>query len=168
MATWQYELRLLPKESLQKYYGSIPRALPVIKKPDEKIEWWKGINVDIQDIEARISKVIPIDKNIDPIDAISWKGYEERQDNDVWIDYSEKELISFIVRIDYRDPNMKFLKEILQLAKDINAIFVNKSYNTFEPNIKALIQEMSICDSALFKDGLVQEFFKNAQLRFNL
>lgn len=83
MAVWQYELRLLPKESLQKYYGSIPQSLPIIKKLNENINWWKGINIDVATIKERVSKVIPRDTNMELIDTISWKGYEDRQDNDV-------------------------------------------------------------------------------------
>ena len=176
MAIWQYQLTIIPKESILKKYSEIPEKLfidkeawenywnkwktkskePEIDFEDAKtINWWQNINIDIEKTVSDIDKLITRGDWSNCINFIGWKGdSDNNQDNDCHIAYNAKtrELSEFQFRTDLRSNKnvATFLKGILEICSNNELMVMNLEGFLFEPKIKLILEDLKTSNAIAF------------------
>ena len=157
MATWQYDLLLIPRLKLLKQYGSIP--LQMRAEDYEQQEWWIDVSVP-DDLEIRLSDICkPLSSWSDS--ARSW-GAEDGNRIDVC--YSDGHLREMSVRIDLRQRIAPFLQQILELASSLDCVFCSYGGEVFEPDREVAVRNIArspafrfVVDPQQFLDGMTAE-----------
>jgi hypothetical protein len=162
MATYQFLTFVLPRKSLEKKYGGIPKQLEIKhaewekywnnynvelnEAPEPEFEdaistkWWKETPTNIEELRSEIDKIIPRSS----WNKESWKIETGEVDHDLSIDYNEKEnfIEDFRFRTDLRDSKMSFLNSMLELCGRNDWILMNENGILCNPNIKDLTELM--------------------------
>ena len=170
MATYQFLTFVLPRKSIEKKYGGIPKQLEIKhaewekywdnwnmelnEAPEPEFEdaistkWWKGIQINIAELRNEIDQIIPRAS----WNKESWKIENGEVDHDLSIDYNEKEnfIEDFRFRTDLRDSKLNFLNSMLELCDRNNWILMDENGNLCNPNIKELAELLKISRAHLF------------------
>lgn len=136
MAIYQFPLYALPKKETIEYFGELPQKLGIeIQKRisenlkesfEDEFEYreaiqhkcWKLAKRNPEQITQRISEYLNIAHWGNSATSYNWKSEQELADNDAWISLSESEehIEEFSFRCDLRQPKLKFLVEMIELA----------------------------------------------------
>lgn len=158
MAIYQFYLATLPKEETIEYFDGLPSRISselqkgISSSLDEKFEdefvyreliqhkCWSKANFDPRPI------IDGLDKKLKPAQwgnsetSFKWKNENEREDNDAWISLNEqKKIEEFAFRCDLRQPEIKFLREMILLAHDFDLLFVDIKGNIATPEFDFVI-----------------------------
>jgi hypothetical protein len=173
MAIYQFLTFVLPKKSIIKKYGRVPKQLEIkhaewekyfdiwdiesnevpIPKFEDAIstKWWKEIPIDIEELKSEIDKIIPRASWSNE----SWKIENGEIDHDLSIDYNEQEhfIEDFRFRTDLRDSKLNFLNSMLDLCYRNEWILMDENGNLCNPSLKELAK--------LIKASNPDNFLKN-------
>jgi hypothetical protein len=135
MATWQFDMDLLPRKQLLALFGEVPSILKE-DMLDAATTW--GDQLLPPDCANRISKLLPEGQSWSP--AIRMWGEEDGNRISLFHDEAgHPNAIS--VRIDVRDPNKQFFEGIVEFANSLDAVFlVMEDFQIFEPGVEALVR----------------------------
>ena len=180
MATYQFLTFVLPRKSIEKKHGGIPKQLEIKHAEWEKYwdnwdmelneapelefedaistKWWKGMPINITELRNEIDKIIP--RNT--WDNESWKIENGKVDHDLSIDYNEKEnyIVDFRFRTDLRDSTLTFLNSMLDLCDRNEWILMDNNGNLCNPNIRELAELIKGSNPGRFLRN-PNEFFEN-------
>ncbi len=158
MAIYQFYLAVIPKKGIGEYLGEIPNKLEVdfqkraenILKNEKVFDYfefiqhksWEIANIDSREI------IKEIDQKLDRADwgndheSNNWKTETNEVDNDSWIliDSNRHRIKEFTFRADLRQPKLKFLIEMVKLAKEKELLLIDKNGNLVEPEIEDVIK----------------------------
>jgi hypothetical protein len=173
MAVWQYNLTVIPKNSIIEKYGEIPQKLfidveswtkyrekwnnekvqPEIDFEDAKtILWWKNSEIDLESTTIQIDELVSRASWSEP-NFLSWKSNDEN-DNDCHIAISEKNKIisEFIFRTDLRNKdNIElFLNGILNICKANELLLMNLEGYLFEPKMELIFEDLKKSNAIKF------------------
>ena len=145
MATWQYDIQLIPKSSLLEVYQNIPSYLTF--EDYDKKDWWDGKLLP-SDFESRIEECLPIWNRSWSPSSKAW-GWE--QGDRIEIHYSEKKVDEIYIRIDVRNLNETFLELVVCLAVLADClIWAVESNRLIKPNLYELLQEIHLSSAYKF------------------
>ena len=180
MATYQFLTFVLPRKPIEEKYGGIPKQLEIKHAEWEKYwenydvelneatepefedaistKWWKGIQINIEELRNEIDRIIPRAS----WNNESWKIENGEVDHDLSIDYSEKEnfIEDFRFRTDLRDSKLNFLNSMLELCDRNEWILMDENGNLCNPHIKELAELLKISKAHLYITNPT-EFFDN-------
>ncbi|MFN3195653.1 MAG: hypothetical protein ACE364_06890 [Chlorobiota bacterium] len=167
MAIYQFYLAALPRKGVLEHFGKIPNRLKIdfqksteqflSKEIEDEFDYFEFIQHICWEI-AKINSeeiIYYIDKKLDRAnwgnnkECFNWKKETQFVDNDCWILINpEKNLIKeFTFRADLRQTNLKFLFEMVELAKEREFLLVDRLGNLIEPeleNVKDLINKSKV------------------------
>ncbi|MGV3611323.1 MAG: hypothetical protein ACO1N0_10265 [Fluviicola sp.] len=131
MALYQFYLLLLPKQSLIHVQGQIPDKLEeeVIQAyfQTNRTDCWKQAELSSPVLISEMDRLVDR-SNWKPEAGIAWKTYSESVDNDAFLSFNEEtqqvEGLSF--RADLREPGLKFLKGMLELATKYELLLADR------------------------------------------
>lgn len=144
MAIWQYKLHLLPKQNLQKIFGSIPDSLR--EDIAEEPLWWKDVILP-EAIE------ISLDALLSP--AISWSDeirmWGDEDSNHASICYDNAHKIEWIeFRVDARKKdNVYFIDQIYEFSKKYDCILMTFDHRIIS-NKKTILEDFNNSTACLF------------------
>jgi hypothetical protein len=138
MAIYQYQLIVIPRQTILQHWDIIPVKVQVRDNPafDEddliNVKWWDKEQIDFRTIEKRI---------LEFADQVEWtKGYEnvktfgDNDTNDITIAKSDLgHLEEMYFRIDLREIDRRFIDNVLAIVKDLNCMLLDRQDNLFEP-----------------------------------
>ncbi len=173
MPLHQFNLTAIPRQGILKELGFIPDKLPFILTELEpqngeysikqliknKNEWSKKswYVIDNQPIEI----IHQIDKYVKRANYgtdlfVCWKTYTDEIDNDASLQIDEKtgKIVALIFRSDLRENELKFLKNIIDLAKLYDWLLVDFEGNIAEPNKEAVKQLIILSHAYKFMENI--------------
>lgn len=173
MAIYQFYLATIPKKGIAEFFGKIPHKLEVDfhKRTEDFLNNKIADNFDyLESIQHKCWSIAEIDsseiiKELDQKldranwgndkDSNNWKTKTEHVDNDAWVLTDEKkiQILEFTFRADLRQPQLKFLVEMIELAKKNEFLLMDRKGSLIEPEIKNVF-ELIMKSNAL-------EFVKN-------
>jgi hypothetical protein len=154
MATWQFDLHLVPRKTLQQCFEGIPQNI----SPEyfDKVDWW-DLHQPKQNFRNTISLFLSEYKTWNEF-LLSW-GSEEGNRIDIDIDVNGK-IEDVFIRIDVRELSKSFLENIIYLAKEWDCyLLVMETMKLIEPDITILLNQLDHSKANLFVTN-PQRFFE--------
>ena len=145
MATWQFDLHLLPKERLIGLVGAHP--LTISRELLEETRWWDG-KVDIDLLNADLASFLRQAKSWHP-EVATWG---EEDGNRIDVVYENDDVVEIFVRIDLRQIDRDFVIGLVRLAQKHECVFVTSTMRVLEPTISNLIKGIEESDAYRFVD----------------
>lgn len=144
MAIYQYYLTFIPKIGLLKKYEVIPNQIEIGQETEyfeaNTDEYWELAQVNFHEIKVGIDKIIEKANWGNDNDSFNWKTYKNEIDNDAWmsINPETEKIIELSFRADLREPNLKFLLGMLELANTYKMMLMDRKGNLLNPNFDEL------------------------------
>ena len=179
MAINQYNISLIPRQSIINKYGELPSQLFInheawkrhleTKEFDSEydfedaqtINWWKNREAIFKDIESYINsftKPIEWSKNY-----TDYKSYGDDKSNDFYIGLTDElHIDEFSCRIDVSKLDQSFINHILIITKRLDCLLMDKKGNLFEPTFDKLVENIRLSNSFKFVSNPLDFFDKLA------
>lgn len=143
MSTWQFSVYLIPYSWAKEHEFDSKSLFDQEGFTTESV--WKSVQLD-NDFQERIEKVLPKAKSWS--DKLLLWGDPEKNDIQIW--FKERIEEGVLVRIDLRRDQMVFIREIVQLAQDLDCAFFFPELRVISESTETKIVE-AIRKSAPFK-----------------
>ena len=127
-------------------------------------EYWKLADITFEEIKQDIDKIIDVANWGNDEECFNWKTYTDELDNDAWmlIDTATKKVIELSFRADLRENNLTFLREMVNLARKYDLLFIDRKGNLVNPELYELKKYIKASNSNKFLENPTQ-FLKNLQ-----
>ncbi|MBS1809053.1 MAG: hypothetical protein JST84_12895 [Acidobacteria bacterium] len=147
MATWQYDLSLIPCSKVLEQYGSVPQNIEY--EDFNRVKWWEGGSLPsniLTTLDTFFPRITHWHKNT--------QGWGREDSDFIEITFTNEDLSDIFIRIDVRNINLNFLKKITELAKNCNCFLVSMEWlKIITPNVSLLLEDI--------KDSAANRFAKN-------
>ncbi|MBI3133815.1 MAG: hypothetical protein HYZ14_03985 [Bacteroidetes bacterium] len=183
MAINQFNITLIPRQPIVDKYGSVPTQLFVDHAARQKhfdkdfeaefdfeddltVNWWRHNKIKFTDIEPNVSSMLRPIEWTEKYDDI--KSYGDKNDNDISISLADKIYIDeFDCRINVVLLDKNFINLILNLAKQLDCLFIDKQDRLFEPTIENLIDSIKTSNAFKFASNPSDFFdkFSSGQIK---
>jgi hypothetical protein len=161
MATWQFDLYLIPRQKLLSLFGEVPSTLD--DEAFESVRWCKDAPLPAN-YEEVLSSFLP--------EGVSWcdeaRMWGEEDGNRIELfDVSGDTEIS--VRVDARTRNEQVLNGIIKFARFIDAVLLTEEDKVIEPDVNVVIRELEESNASRFvRDPYgFFESIANGEIKFN-
>jgi hypothetical protein len=155
MAIYQYYLAFIPKVGLLKKHGVIPTEINVNTEDgyfDANTEqYWELAEINFDNVKLEIDKLIEKADWGNDEECFIWKTETNVLDNDasMSINVETKKIEHLSFRADLREPQLKFLNGMLDLAKKKEMLLMDRKGKIFSPEYNEI--ENYIKNSNSFK-----------------
>jgi hypothetical protein len=144
MAVYQYYLAVVPKEGIEKKHDLIPNKIGIntstgFFESDAKL-YWKEIGKKADEIVPKIDLIVKRSDWENDGQSYNWKTYSEFVDNDASIYLDEKSLTikEFSFRADLRETDFTFLKNMIELGKENDWMFMDRKGNLMKADFEEI------------------------------
>src|SRR5262249_24262508 len=136
MATWQYDIYLLPRSKVLDLYPDIPAKID--REEFDSVLWWDTAQLS-QDYQHILDSFLPR--------FLSWnkeaKSWGSDEGNLVDISQDQEKVEEIFVRLDAREDLTKITANIIRFAKSINCLLLlMESMEIIEPDGEGLLQKV--------------------------
>lgn len=163
MATYQFQVELLPKDWAEnnifsaKQNQNVVEQVDCYKQYDFSIAWSNIIYSD--EINKLISSILPKSKSWHE-NLLTW-GDDKKSDIKIWLK-DDDTIESITIRIDLRDKNTNLLKGILLFAKKLNCVFfLPEVMQVVDASLEYLYKFIYKSEAAKFTEDPKQYILKN-------
>lgn len=143
MATWQFDLYLLPRAALHARCGAVPST--VDEETFGEGDWWLDQSLPI-DLPSEVTRLLP-ESQPWMQDMRTW-GTEDGDRVDIY--YKDGKIVEALVRLDLRQPSRQFIDGLIALAKRLDAILMTYEGRVLEPTTEQLIESLKSSSAARF------------------
>jgi hypothetical protein len=165
MATWQFNLFLIPESSLLNRYKQIPKKLHINHETGDNhpktnvegyeaddaldISWWNDLNVHTSDLFPIIEEFAAIDNNWGTGCLTNFGGIDK---DVISISFNEdtKQIEEVSCRFDLRELNKEFIYKSLLLAQRYNCLLMDNHGILIQPNLPDLFELIKSSDTFRF------------------
>ena len=144
MATWQYDLHLIPRAKLIELFSTLPNRLD--RDTFDQIEWWENEGRTIQDAELRLGTFLR--------PRSSWTErikYWGKDDGDCVSVFVEGNRIAEIgVRINIQKLDSDFVENVCKFSKLYQCLLLTEQLRLIEPDRDSLLEEIANSDASAF------------------
>lgn len=149
MAIYQYYLAFIPQVGLLTKHGKIPAEINVTTEDGyfnaNTEQYWELAEINFENIKLEIDRLIDKADWGNDEESLNWKTCTNEVDNDasMSINSETKKIEHLSFRADLREPQLKFLIGMLDLAKKKEMVFMDRKgkilkteYNEIKDYIK--------------------------------
>lgn len=159
MAIYQYYLAFVPKIGLVKKYKIIPTQIEISTETGyfeaKTDEYWELAKINFQDIKVEIDKIVDKADWGNDNDSFNWKTDEEELDNDAWmlINPKNEKIKELYFRADLREPSLKFLNGMLELAEKYEMMLLDRKGNLLNPEFNEIKDFIKVSNTFKFLEN---------------
>ncbi|KIA94534.1 hypothetical protein OA88_22120 [Flavobacterium sp. JRM] len=156
MAIYQYYLAFIPKIGLLKKHKIIPNRTEIGRDTGyfeaNMDEYWQLAQIPFNKIKVGIDKIVDKADWGNDKDVFNWKTYEVELDNDasMSINYKNENITEVSFRADLREPNLKFLNGMLELAKKYEMMLMDRKGNLLNPEFNEIKDFIKVSNTFKF------------------
>lgn len=143
MAAWQLDLTLIPRQSVERHGLSVDDHIQ--REQLEQVAWWEGFALPPQ-YRRQISSFAPWSKPW----SDGWEVYGDEGGNRVDVITEGGRVAEVRVRVDAREPDVRFLEQLVDFASSIDAVFVSPELRIVAPDLRAIWVELELSPAANF------------------
>ena len=164
MAIYQYYLAFVPKSGLRKKHDNIPSQIAVSTATgyfDANMdEYWDLAEISFQKIKSDIDKIIDKANWGNSKDSFNWKTSTNETDNDAWmaINSETEKITELSFRADLREPHLKFLNGMLELAQKFEMMVMDRKGNLIKPDFNEVKGFVKMSNTFKFIENPVKFF----------
>lgn len=159
MAISQFYMAIFPKKGIIEYFGEVPKVLEVdfqkmtknflndnINDEDDYFEFiqhkcWSISKINSEEIIKIIDNILDRANWGNSTKANNWKTETDETDNDAWLLVDEENnILEFTFRADLRQPQLKFLLEMIELCIEKDFLLMDISGNVVKPDLEKVIE----------------------------
>lgn len=135
MATWQFDLQLIPRTEVSRLWANVPTRLTEVQL--ERIEWWNSFQPPA-DYDKAIARFLP------PADSWSKniKCWGAEDGNVVEIVMNKGRVVEINVRVDVRALQPDFLEELIGFAKQCDCLILCEDLSIIKPYVSVLLSKI--------------------------
>jgi hypothetical protein len=166
MAVYQYYLAVVPKQGIEKKYDSIPTEIGVSTETgyfesDAEI-YWKEVEMKADDIVTEMDLIVNRANWGNDKTCINWKTYSEEVDNDasIYLDEESLTIREFSFRVDLRETNLKFLKNMIELGVENEWLFFDRKGKLMKPDFEDIKNSIRNSNAYIFLEDPIK-FLEN-------
>ncbi|WP_299557206.1 hypothetical protein [Seonamhaeicola sp.] len=156
MAIYQYYLAVVPEEGILKKHDSIPNEIGIsietgFFESDAEL-YWKEIDKKANDIIPKIDSIVERADWGNSETSYNWKTYTETLDNDAFmsLDKKSKAITHFSFRADLREKGFTFLKNIIELGKENDWMFMDRKGKLMKADFEEIKNSIRNSDAHSF------------------
>lgn len=146
MATWQFDLHLVPASTVAMAFKVTPITITQYQFDD--VNWWRGVALS-NETKSAFSKLLP--------PATSWSSdietWGDEEGNRVDFLFDNSELADIFVRIDVRNVSFAFVIGLIQLARENDWLFLTQDRHFLRPFFDELMGAIKRSDSFRFVEN---------------
>ena len=164
MAIYQYYLAFIPKIGLLKKHEVIPNQIEIGQQTEyfeaNTDEYWELAQIPFHEIKVGIDKIVEKANWGNNNDSFNWKTYKSEIDNDAWMSINPEtgNITELSFRADLREPNLKFLNGMLELAKTHKMMLMDRKGNLLNPEFNEIKSFIKMSNSFKFLEN-PEKFF---------
>jgi hypothetical protein len=155
MASWQFNLFLIPRVSLLNRYKHIPMKLYVDHRNEDNrlktnleayeiddaldVDWWTDLNIYTSDLFPIIEEFAALGNNWS---TESLKNFGDSDKNDIHVHFNKdtQQIEEVSCRFDLRELNKEFIDKSLLLAQQFNCLLMDNDGILIQPNLSNLFE----------------------------
>jgi hypothetical protein len=186
MAISQFYMAIIPKHGIIEYFGEVPKVLEVdFQKRTERFlnetmegdydyfefiqhKCWANSKISSKEIINLMDQKLNRADWGNDNEGNNWKTETTEIDNDAWILVDEENIIiEFTFRADLRQPQLKFLLEMIELCYENEFLLIDIGGNVVEPDLEKVIELIKVSNAYKFVVNPNQYFtdFENCKNR---
>jgi hypothetical protein len=156
MAIYQYYLAFIPKIGLLKKHEVIPNQIEISTETAyfeaKTDEYWELAQIPFNEIKVGIDEIVDKADWGNDIDIFNWKTYKVELDNDasMCINSESEKITELSFRADLREPNLKFLNGMLELAKKYEMMLMDRKGNLLNPEFNEIKDFIKVSNTFKF------------------
>ncbi|MFN3231841.1 MAG: hypothetical protein ACE363_06730 [Alphaproteobacteria bacterium] len=135
MAIWQYDFHLIPEQGVVAQVGHLPIA---IQDAEQRLEIYWTSEYLTEDIATEIDRILPA--------GSSWRSGLQIWGSDdgsrIDISYRADRIESVFIRFDLRQPSLKLMMSIVDLARLHEWLILTNEGYLLKPSIKSLLSRI--------------------------
>jgi hypothetical protein len=172
MAIYQYYLAVVPKQGIEKKHASIPNEIGVSIETgffecDAEI-YWREVEMKADDVVSSVDLIVKRASWGNDRTSINWKTYTDEVDNDaaIYLDEETLTIREFSFRADLREKDFIFLKNMIELGKEKEWLFMDRKGKLMKPDFEEIKNSIRNSDAFHFlKDPI--KFLENITITQN-
>lgn len=143
MATWQFDVHLLPVQEVLRRYQAIP---VVISRQDFDLgDWWTRSPVP-SEFEAEISKLLPHLRSW--TEKLRQWGFDDGDRIGTWWDSGS--ISDVHLRFDVRNLSLLFITNVMGIARRYDCLVRTQEGHVFQPSTRRLLSAIRASDAFNF------------------
>jgi hypothetical protein len=152
MAIWQFDMHMIPLQSVEDHFGLVP--ILVSREDFDRYDWWTP--GPAEGIATELSRLLPTT----PSWSESVRIWGEMDGNRVDMVSEGSDLLDVFVRVDARVISYQFLSQLCDLAQKYDCLLLTEGGYVIRPSLSKMLA--SIARSNAFKfvsdpDGFIRE-----------
>lgn len=166
MAIWQFYLEAIPREGIEKIHPEIPEKInvsieDVLFEADTK-QYWELLELYPGKTIQKIDMIIQRASWGNDVDHFNWKTSPETPDNDAFLalDFDSRSITHFHFRSDLREKNLKFLRDMIELCREMDWLLMDRKGILVEPMMENVIERVKVSNTLHFLSD-PEEFFED-------
>lgn len=144
MATWQFDLHLIPRSKLVELFGTVPTHLD--QKSFDELLWWENQGCSIDDMELSLGSFLR-PRRSRTADIKCW-GDEDGDCVSVIVD--DHRIAEIAVRINVQTLDPEFIENVCTLSTLYKCVLRTERSKLIEPDRDLLLQEIAHSAAAAF------------------
>ena len=139
MAIYQYYLAFIPQVGLVIKHGEIPTEINVTTEDGyfnaNTEQYWELAEINFDKVKLEIDRLIDKADWWNDEECLNWKTYTSEVDNDASMSLNSetKKIEHLSFRADLREPQLKFLNGMLELAKRKEMLLIDRKGKILTP-----------------------------------
>ena len=166
MAIYQYYLAIVPKHGIFKKHNLIPNEIRINTETgyfesDAEL-YWKEIDQKANEITPKIDSFIKRADWGNDKTSFNWKTKSKVLDNDAFMGINEKtfSITEFSFRADLREDGFTFLKNMIELGKENNWMFMDRKGKLMNADFEEIKTSIENSDAHIFLNNPIN-FLEN-------
>lgn len=143
MATWQFDLQLVPRKAVERNGGVGQDHLE--PSAMESVSWWEGTTLP-PEARRQVESLLPWRAPWDP----EWKVFGEEDGNRIDIIEEHGCIAELRARVDARDLDLDFIEAMIRFAEDWELVLLTTEGRIIMPNVDAFWVELMISPASRF------------------
>jgi hypothetical protein len=168
MAIWQFHVYFIPKKSLLNKYQDVPAQLVINSDgwsdyfensdlgtvPEFEdaltVHWWADLNIKLNDFVPLVQMISPLQKVTQ--NAEGMRNFGNADTNDISVLFNDDTLLVEEVncRIDLRQVDKTFVRNILGLATQFDCLLMDKQGRLYQPILGELLATIKLSNANRF------------------
>jgi hypothetical protein len=142
MATWQFDLRAIPRHDLEQHLGATPTHIR-FEELDDVITTFQ---FDVAAISRRLNDLLRPEETWSP--DVHRFGEEEGTRVDVTMD--DRRIESILMRLDAQSLNSVVVIRLAELGRELDLLFVSENGEVVPPSPRRLFSALAASNAARF------------------
>ncbi len=148
MAIWQFNIYILPRQTLLDRYGQVITELDY--EEALTIHWWLNLNLDTNEILPLLQHFGDLQEWTSRTEGL--RSFGDTESNEISICYDNKtdKVEELSCRLDLRQIDKNFIYKVFSIATQFDCLLMDSKGRLFQPTAAALAESIQLSNAKRF------------------